>query len=287
MGAVVASLAFPCPPKTLSRDALMSRPDLVWIKTSKEGEEVPAVHLRRADAHFTILYAHGNAEDVGLSLPYLESLAASTNSSVLAFEYPGYSISRPLDVQPSEAGCFRAINAAWQRLASDPECGPQRVVLFGRSLGSGPVVDLASRLGGTPDDCAGVLLQSPLESGARAVFGRTVAFFGRRWDVFKNYEKIGSVTAPVAIIHGTDDDVVPCSNGRALAAAAQNVYPSRWLQGYGHNNMHLRTCHRYAREFLQHCADLMRAQPFPAAGLGGVKGPESEGTVQTRAASAT
>merc|ERR1719503_308427 len=133
MGGLISSLAFPVPPKEWAEDALRARRDRLELNTA-EGK-IAAIHIQRGGA-FTILYSHGNAEDLGLSLPYLA-----------------------------------------------------RIVAFGRSIGSGPTVDLVSR----HREIRAMVLQSPLESGGRAVFGKTVAFVGYRIDIFKNYEKIDKV----------------------------------------------------------------------------------------------
>merc|ERR1712232_1364977 len=83
-------------------------------------------------------------------------------------------------------------------------------------------------------------LQSPLESGARAIFNKSVGFIGYPLDIFKNYMKIDNVMAYTCIIHGTADEVVPCHNGRALHAALERrgkAAPPLWVPGRGHNDM--------------------------------------------------
>jgi len=148
---------------------------------------IPAVHIRSDERNFTLIYSHGNAEDVGLSLPYLDHLSRCCNCNVLAYEYCGYSIA---EGEPSEKNCYECIDAAYRYLTEgrmDVEdkkkntlrweenrsskiesfvVDPSRVVLFGRSLGTGPTVDLAARLlsknDGSDHRLAGVILQSPL-----------------------------------------------------------------------------------------------------------------------------
>jgi fermentation-respiration switch protein FrsA (DUF1100 family) len=148
---------------------------------------IPAVHIRSDERKFTIIYSHGNAEDVGLSLPYLDHLSQCCDCNILAYEYCGYSIA---EGEPSEKNCYECIDAAYRYLAEgrqsfygdenctssqkqhrssgirSPVVDPSRIVLFGRSLGTGPTVDLAARLLSENDenDCslAAVILQSPL-----------------------------------------------------------------------------------------------------------------------------
>ena len=71
MGAVVSAIAFPNPPRDLSAHALQSpeRSNQLKFLTTAGGDRIPAIHIRRPSAKFTVIYSHGNAEDVGLSLP--------------------------------------------------------------------------------------------------------------------------------------------------------------------------------------------------------------------------
>ena len=88
-------IAFPRPDPDRSREALESRPnDLVYLTTAK-GLRIPAIYVKNksATSKFTIIYSHGNAEDIGLSLPYLDLMSGLLDVSVFAYEYPGYSLS--------------------------------------------------------------------------------------------------------------------------------------------------------------------------------------------------
>ena len=142
MGNLVNTLAFPVPPRDLSVHALRAREGhLVFLTTSPGSQRIPAIHIRRPNARFTVIYSHGNAEDVGLSLAYLDMLVHVCECSVFAYEYPGYSIS---EGEPSERGVYQAINAAYKYLLAQ-KVAPADIVVFGRSLGTGPSVDLCAR----------------------------------------------------------------------------------------------------------------------------------------------
>ena len=89
MGAIVSAIAFPHPPKKYSEQILRSRPDLKFLKTARCGYRIPTVHIKKCGAKYTIIYSHGNAEDVGLSLNYLDIISNELDVNVIAYEYPG------------------------------------------------------------------------------------------------------------------------------------------------------------------------------------------------------
>ena len=168
MGGLVSSLAFPVPklPQSFYHD-LLKRRDLVWLET-KKGERIPAIHIQaplRRRRNVTLLFSHGNAEDIALHLPFVTALAHRTGADVFSYEYVGYGPSRFKDCVPSEKGCYRAIDAAWDYLLSKG-VEPSSIVIYGRSIGTGPSVDLASRV-----EAKGLILQSPIDSAIRCALG--------------------------------------------------------------------------------------------------------------------
>lgn len=282
MGGSISALAFPAPdlPMDWYEAELLRRPDLVWLTTS-HNERIPAIHIRhdpegdgsqsssQQAERLTIIYSHGNAEDISLHLPLISALADVTGCDVLSYEYVGYALSKVQEGHSaSEAGCIRSIQCAWRYLVDQRRVPPNSVVIYGRSIGSGPSVDLASRavIEGTahsPLDARGVLLQSPISSGARAILGKAASVVGYPLDIFKNYMKIGKIQAPVAIAHGTVDEVVPCENGRALHEQCQQPFEPLWLEGRGHNDIPQDEMLEYARLFVS--ALRARGSALPAA----------------------
>lgn len=284
MGDIVSTLAFPSPDKAWSQADLLRRERVNQLKilTTRSGHRIPAVHILRDssinDAKFTLIYSHGNAEDVGLSLPYLDRLSQRCDCNVLAYEYCGYSIA---EGEASEKNCYECIDAAYEYLIEVP-VDPSRIVLFGRSLGTGPTVDLAGRLlskstSGTQVGIAGVVLQSPLESAGRCVLGEIASYALYFFDLFRSYEKIEKLApVPVFIMHGIEDKVVPCASGRALyntltqerrrrlttkkerdhhggidSSDEPSVeYSPKWIPGVGHNDMSEFECMNDVRDFL-------------------------------------
>ncbi len=173
-----------------------------------------------------LLYFHGNAEAAAHNLPLAADLRARAFGVFLA-EYRGYG---GLTGSPSEEGLYADGEAA---LAELGRLGipPERVVLVGRSLGSGVAVELATR-----HRVAAVVLVSAYTSlvdMGRTVAGPLAPLVVR--DRFDSLSKVGRVGAPVVLIHGELDDVVPIAMGRRLAAARPG---SRWVEvpGTSHND---------------------------------------------------
>lgn len=165
-----------------------------------------------------VLYFHGNAEAAAQNLPLAESLHAAGLGVFLA-EYRGYG---SLAGSPSEEGLYADGEAALAELGRRG-APPGRVVLTGRSLGSGVAVELATR-----HAVRAVVLVSAYTSIVD--MGRTVAGPLARLlvrDRFDSLSKIARVASPVVLVHGTLDDVVPVEMGRRLAAARPGA---RWVE---------------------------------------------------------
>ena len=165
-----------------------------------------------------LLYFHGNAEAAGQNLPLAESLRARGLGVFLA-EYRGYG---GLAGSPGEEGLYADGEAALAELGwlGVP---PSRIILVGRSLGSGVAVELATR-----HAAAAVVLVSAYTSivdMGRTVAGSLAPLVIR--DRFDSLSKIGRISSPLALLHGTRDDVVPVAMGRRLAASRPDA---RWVE---------------------------------------------------------
>ncbi len=173
---------------------------------------------------YTILYSHGNAEDLGDVAPLLERLEA-LGFAVLAYDYGGYGESTGA---PSEERLLQDIDAAYAHLTEERGVPPGRIIAYGRSLGGGPSVDLASRR-----PLGGLILESTFVSVFRVVT-RVPLFPGDR---FKNLDKMERVTCPVLVMHGRADTLIPFHHGEALFAAARGPKRSLWVDQAGHNDL--------------------------------------------------
>eukprot|EP00922_Rhytidocystis_sp_ex-Travisia-forbesii_P048100 GHVS01071644.1.p1 GENE.GHVS01071644.1~~GHVS01071644.1.p1 ORF type:complete len:218 (+),score=22.94 GHVS01071644.1:275-928(+) len=105
-----------------------------------------------------------------------------------------------------------------------------RIILYGRSLGSGPSVELASRR-----LVAGMILQSPIASVHRVRFSPPFTLPG---DMYANVDKISKTGCCILFIHGTMDDIVPFEHSKAMfeLCNSQKAFGC-WIAGAGHNNI--------------------------------------------------
>ncbi|KAL5673004.1 hypothetical protein ACJX0J_017310, partial [Zea mays] len=131
------------------------------------------------------------------------------------------------------------------------------VILYGQSVGSGPTIDLASRL----PDLRAVVLHSPILSGLRVIYPVKRTFW---FDIYKNIDKIGLVNCPVLVIHGTSDDVVDCSHGKQLWEHCKVKYSPLWLSSGGHCNLELYPDYiKHLKKFVSSVSKKASSKPDP------------------------
>jgi hypothetical protein len=207
------------PPESSYTDA----DDIIKIETAN-GEKISAMYLQNPTAEFTILFSHGNAEDIGQNRIFFEMLD-DHGYSVLAYDYRGYGTSQG---RPSEKKTYRDIEAAYQYLTEQLQTEPNRIIPLGRSIGSGPAVYLA-----TKKDVPALILESPLTSAFRVVTRVGILPFDR----FENIDRIANIDCPILIFHGTDDSIIPLRHGKTLYEKANDPKQHLWVEGADHNNL--------------------------------------------------
>jgi hypothetical protein len=191
----------------------------------------------------TVVYFHGNGGHIGHRgpkvRPYLDA-----GFGVLQLSYRGYG-SNP--GRPTEEGLYADGRAALAFLAGEG-VPRNRTVFYGESLGSGVAVELAQ---GTP--IAALVLESPFTSVpdvARHHYPFVPAGLLVR-DRFDSASKIARTRAPLLVLHGEKDRVVPIRYGRALFAAANEPKEFHAFPEADHNDLHEFGLSREAIGFLQ------------------------------------
>ena len=199
-------------------------PDVTLVPTA-DGDSIAVLWLPNPRARHTILYSHGNAEDIGDLRAFLADLREA-GFSVLAYDYRGYGMSSRR--VPSERSAYRDLAAAYEHLTGALGVPPGRVILHGRSLGGGIASELASRR-----PAAGLILESTFVSAFRVAIPRPIFPFDR----FATAGRLRNVRCPVLVIHGTRDQVIPPWHGAALLERANPPKRHLWVEGAGHNDL--------------------------------------------------
>jgi fermentation-respiration switch protein FrsA (DUF1100 family) len=177
-----------------------------------------------------LLICHGNAGNLSeFGRPAHYAGLRQLGLNLMAFDYRGYGES---EGAPSEAGLYRDAIAAYRYLRESVGVPPDRIIVFGHSLGSAVAVDLVSQVpaGGLIVEGA---LTSVIERGQELY-----PFIPVRWIAvsrFPSFEKIARVTVPKLFLHATGDEVIPLRHGRRLYEAAPSPKTFVELQG-GHGD---------------------------------------------------
>jgi uncharacterized protein len=173
-----------------------------------------------------VLYFHGNGGSLWNRRLRAQALT-ETGRGLLMVSYRGYSGSSGT---PSEEGLKTDARAAYEWLRHSYEAS--RIVVYGESLGTGVAVRLASE-----EPVAGLVLDAPYTSTAD-VASLIYWYVPVRWlmlDQFRSLDIIRQVKAPVLIMHGTADRVIPFAFGEQLFQAAPEPKEFLRLEGEGHS----------------------------------------------------
>lgn len=215
-------LILPAPASTYRRGMFET---LHTIRTT-DGVELAAVHLPNDRARYTILYSHGNGEDLGNVLPVLEMIHA-LGFAVYAYDYRGYGASGG---SANVEGVLLDVEAAYAHVTGPLGVSPDRLILWGRSVGGGPTVHLAAM-----HPAAAMVLEATFTSAFCVMTHRAILPFDR----LCNLKLLADIRLPVLFIHGRRDRVVPFSHGPRLFAGAAEPKWHVWVDEAGHNDLWL------------------------------------------------
>jgi len=219
MSSFIDKLVFPAPTPTYTKETFKKH--LCWIPWNEAvspdrlddercAEGIPCLWLPAPKAAGVILFCHGNAEDLGMCFPFLKHMRDQFKMNVLAVEYPGYGLLSGLS--SFEAALKEVALTAFRFILDELKVAYEQIILFGRSVGSGPSVYLASRF-----PVGGLILVAAFASireAAKSLVGNIVAQILE--ERFPNIALIGNVSCPTLFIHGEKDSLVPPSHSVAL-----------------------------------------------------------------------
>lgn len=185
-------------------------------------------YVPAGDARGTLLFFHGNAGNISHRLDSLR-IFHRLGLNVLIFDYRGYGRS---EGKPSEEGMQQDALAAWNHLVTVRGEAPERVVLFGRSLGAALAAWLAAR-----ERPGALILESAFVSVPELAGDLYWWLPARRLSRLRydTRDYLAGVQCPVLVVHSPDDEIIPYRHGRALYEAARP--PKAFLQLRGDHNM--------------------------------------------------
>ncbi|HSB62000.1 MAG TPA: alpha/beta hydrolase [Vicinamibacteria bacterium] len=218
---------------------------------AEDGVRLHAFFLPAPSPRLAVLLANGNAGNVSHRLPRALILHRRLRADVLLFDYRGYGRS---EGSPDEEGTYRDARAAHRHLARERGVPPERLVLFGESLGSAVALELAlSR------PCRALVLESPFTSipDMAAVAFPVLPLRALVRTRYDNLAKIARLGVPLLVLHGERDEVVPFEQGRRLFEAAPE--PKRFfaIPGAGHNDTYVTGGEAYWRAVEEFVADVL------------------------------
>ena len=204
-------LIYPAPTRVFTLADRSSGFRDVRVRT-EDGLTLRALYRPATGGRPVLVFFHGNGDGLGGAIVATRAFADSGYGLMLP-EYRGYGGNPGA---PSEAGLYRDGEAALRWLAGEgvPVGG---VVLVGNSLGSGVATELAAR-----HRVRALALISGFTSLADVAAAKMRAFPVRPLlrDRYDNAAKLPRVAAPVLVLHGTADTLIPPAHGVALARAA-------------------------------------------------------------------
>jgi hypothetical protein len=198
--------------------------------TSSDGTPLHGWYFPRAGSRTVLLFLHGNAGNISHRLSTVHQLLRAP-ADVFLFDYRGYGLSsgEAKGVKPLlDAG------AALETLRSRVAGEGKRIVLFGESIGGAMALLLASK-----EKVDGVVAMAAFTS-TRDVARSMPLYWLFSFILPERYDAIGAlkrVEAPLLVIHGTEDEIIPFSHGERIYAAAAGPKENFWVRGGRHNDL--------------------------------------------------
>jgi fermentation-respiration switch protein FrsA (DUF1100 family) len=223
----------------------------VWFQSS-DGTKLFGWYVEQAATSAVVLWCHGNAGNIINRLENLRELYR-LGLSVFLFDYRGYGRSHG---SPSEEGLYEDAFGAYDYLTRTRMIRPERIVLFGRSLGAAVAAEVASH-----KPAAGLILESPfpsIEAVAKFHYGGVPV----HWLIsaeFRLIDRLPQLSLPKLIVHGDQDDIIPIELGRQVFEAAKPPKSFYVIKGADHNNTYYVGGEPYFHRFVEFVQSAIRS----------------------------
>ncbi|RLD96912.1 MAG: alpha/beta hydrolase, partial [Aquificota bacterium] len=203
----------------------------LWIETP-DGARLHGWLVVAAPAAPLLVFCHGNAGNIGDRVANV-ALLVRAGISVLTFDYRGYGRSSG---KPTEEGVYLDGRTVYDYAVGSLAYRPRDVVLFGRSLGAAVAAHLASRV-----EVAGVILESAF-TNLKDLAWVHYPFIPGKFLVKRKFnvvEMVKKVKAPLLVIHGDRDSLVPLRMGERVYKQAPGPKEFYVIPGADHNDTEL------------------------------------------------
>jgi uncharacterized protein len=200
----------------------------VFLETH-DGETIHGLYCE-GTRQTVILYFHGNAGDLN-GWKFVTEDFTALGYPILIIDYRGYGKSTgPI----SEEGMYADGEAAYEYLTQELHIKPEGILLYGRSIGTGVAVEMATRY-----PVGGLVLESAYTSLGALANEKVPFFFPSLYLRFRfnNLQKITKLTCPVVLLHGTQDELIPPAHSQRLLDAVKSKKKLILVKGGGHNDL--------------------------------------------------
>ncbi|MGD0682403.1 MAG: alpha/beta hydrolase [Terracidiphilus sp.] len=198
------------------------------VKT-EDGLNLTAWYAPATSKTYTFVFFHGNGDRLFTASPVADPYIGAGYGFLVA-EYRGYS---GLPGKPTEAGLYADARAYIKGLMAQG-VKSENIILFGQSMGTGVAVQMAGEF-----PVGGVMLLAPYTSVAE-IAQRNYPYFPAKYIILDRYEndkKMKNIHAPLLIINGARDQLIPPSQGKQLYGLANEPRQFYSLPGHGHNDL--------------------------------------------------
>jgi fermentation-respiration switch protein FrsA (DUF1100 family) len=224
----------------------------VWFQAA-DGAKLFGWYVDAGEDRPVIIWCHGNAGNIVHRLDNLRFLF-QRDLSVFLFDYRGYG--RSQGSRPTEEGLYLDAIGAHDYLTRVRLIRPERLIIFGRSLGAAVAGDLALR-----KPASGLILESPFPS-VEAVAKFYYGGLPLHWLLgaeFRLIDRVPALSLPKLVIHGDRDDIIPIELGRQVFEAAKPPKSFHLIPGAQHNNTYQVGGESYFQVFSDFAAGAIRS----------------------------
>lgn len=236
------AFVFPIPQTLRTAPAAAGFPEAEeHVLTTDDGEKIIVWHVPARPGHAVVMHFPGNGDYLAGLVDRFRDIT-SDGTGLVALSYRGYAGSSG---RPSEQGLLRDAAAAYAFAAARYQ--PDRIVVWGFSLGSGVAIALAA-----VQPVGKLILEAPYTS-ITDLAAAVIPIMPLRWvmrDQFRSDERIARVTAPLLIMHGARDATIPISFGERLFALAHEPKQFVRFPDGGHNDLDDHGAIETARRFI-------------------------------------